>query len=248
MIRRRGFTGVFLGGCVLFSLSACGPSAQDRGAIRYRLTVELETPAGPRTGSSVIEVKGARNPDWVNPEGRGTRGQYRGEAVAVDLPDGQTLFALLQAEGGSADAAEWPVMAYADILNPKADFVDNLKQLNQISRADVIKTLPKTVHIIPNGGSEVSALPMLVTFTDINDPKSVQRVDPNDLASSFGEGIKLKAITIEITDAPVTTGIERRLGWLGNYYDKMLDGDTLNRSQELANNLSQNSFQQGISR
>ena len=56
--------------------------------------------------------------------------------------------------------------------------------------------------------------PMLVTFTDIDDPKSVQRVDPANLAASFGPGIRLKRITVEVTDDDVTTGIEKRLRWL----------------------------------
>jgi hypothetical protein len=50
-----------------------------------------------------------------------------------------------------------------------------------------------------------------VTFGDIKDPTSVARVDPDDLAASFGAGVKLKAITVEITDDAVTTGIEKRL-------------------------------------
>lgn len=246
VIGRQRFVGSLIGGLLVLILSGCGPSAEEQAELHYRLKVEVETPQGLRSGSSVIKVMGARNPNWVNPEGRGSRGQYRGEAVAVDLPYGRTLFALLQAEGGSADAAEWPIMAYADILNPKADFVDNLKQLSQISRAQVMKVLPKTVHIIPNGGSEVSALPMLVTFKDISDPKSVQRVDPDDLSASFGAGVKLKAITVEITDDTVTSGIGERLAWWHNYADKQFDGHRYNDSTEFANSLNRLHFSRGI--
>jgi hypothetical protein len=39
----------------------------------------------------------------------------------------------------------------------------------------------------------------------------VQRVDPANLAASFGPGIRLKRITVEVTDDDVTTGIEKRL-------------------------------------
>jgi hypothetical protein len=57
--------------------------------------------------------------------------------------------------------------------------------------------------------------PLLVTFGDINDPTSVRRVDPNDLAASFGPGYRLNAITMTITDEPVTEGkVETVLGWL----------------------------------
>jgi hypothetical protein len=57
---------------------------------------------------------------------------------------------------------------------------------------------------------------MLVTFGDLADPTSVARVDPDDLASTFGEGVRLRRITVELTDDLVTTGIEKRLGWLPN--------------------------------
>jgi hypothetical protein len=56
--------------------------------------------------------------------------------------------------------------------------------------------------------------PMLVRFKDIRDPKSVEKVDPNDIAKSIGPGVTLRRITLQITDDPVTTGIEKRLGWL----------------------------------
>ena len=55
--------------------------------------------------------------------------------------------------------------------------------------------------------------PLLVTFTDINDPKTVKKVDPEDLAAVFGPGVSLKRITLEITDEAVTEGkIESVLG------------------------------------
>lgn len=59
-----------LAGTAIVLLGGCdGPTER----LRYRLLVEVETPEGPRTGSSVIEVRAAKNPDWVNSEGRGMR-------------------------------------------------------------------------------------------------------------------------------------------------------------------------------
>lgn len=51
---------------------------------------------------------------------------------------------------------------------------------------------------------------------DINDPNSVREVDPANLAATFGPGVSLKRITLEIRDEPVTEGkIECVLGcWL----------------------------------
>jgi copper chaperone CopZ len=47
--------------------------------------------------------------------------------------------------------------------------------------------------------------------------QAVQRVDPANLAASFGPGIRLKRITVEVTDDDVTTGIEKRLRWLSKH-------------------------------
>ena len=61
--------------------------------------------------------------------------------------------------------------------------------------------------------------PLLVTFRDINDPKSITRVDPTAFSSTFGPGVSLKRIMVEATNNPVTTGIDKRLAWL-NYLDR----------------------------
>lgn len=58
---------------------------------------------------------------------------------------------------------------------------------------------------------KVSGYPTLVTFGDIRDPVSVQRVDPDNFAATLGRGVKLRRITVERTDAPVTTGVEKLL-------------------------------------
>jgi hypothetical protein len=61
--------------------------------------------------------------------------------------------------------------------------------------------------------------PMLVTFGDIDDPTSVQRVDPENLAATFGAGVRLKRITLTITDDPLTEKIEGVLGWYSEYWN-----------------------------
>jgi hypothetical protein len=50
--------------------------------------------------------------------------------------------------------------------------------------------------------------PMMVRFRDLNDPKSVERVDP----AAAG----VRRILLETTKDDVTVGIEKRLGWLPN--------------------------------
>lgn len=59
---------------------------------------------------------------------------------------------------------------------------------------------------------------MLVTFDDITKPETVQRVNPEDLASVFGDGVRLKAVTLEVTEEAVTEGLlDALLPWLGPY-------------------------------
>ncbi|MCC6479158.1 MAG: hypothetical protein IT552_08115, partial [Sphingomonadaceae bacterium] len=77
----------------------------------------------------------------------------------------------------------------------------------------------------PDETCEDSAYPMLVTFKDLADPTSVEQVDPDDLAASFGRGYRLKSITVQVTDAPVTVGIGDRLHAIGVLPNNSLDRD-----------------------
>lgn len=62
------------------------------------------------------------------------------------------------------------------------------------------------------------AWPMLVTFDDVTTPETVREVDPEDLAAVFGEGERLQAVTLEITEEAVTEGrVEGVLGWMPDY-------------------------------
>jgi hypothetical protein len=63
----------------------------------------------------------------------------------------------------------------------------------------------------------------MVRFRDMADPKSVEQVDPSDLAKTLGRNIKLKSLTVQVMDEPVTKGIEKRLRWLGKYPEPALN-------------------------
>lgn len=64
---------------------------------------------------------------------------------------------------------------------------------------------------------ERSAYPMMVVFGDLSDPTSVTKVNPDDLAATFGKGVKLKRVTVELTGDPLTTRFGARLRWLSVY-------------------------------
>jgi hypothetical protein len=215
MMQRRTFFAFALAGASLLALSGCdaGPTIE----FNYKLTVEVDTPEGVRSGHSVIKYWGKqRSSNPLDPYKGGVGAHARGEAVAVDLPGGRTLFALLQTETDVDAATAYPGIAFAAEIKDEADNTKRLQLLKGLKGQT--RPLPRTEMALPNGGTEVSAYPMLVTFKDIKDPKSVERVNSDDLAASFGVGYRLKSITITITDEPITTGIEKRLGWLPKVY------------------------------
>ena len=209
---------VVLGGCGLLSSSY---------NYRYRITIEVETPQGLRTGSAVQEtLVGKSNIDLGDLSGkRGMR--TRGEAVAVDLPGGKVLFALLPD----------PNQTQA-VLDPdwKNDWVESAKRISGGDTprgALAMAPSQQTVHF-----AEPTGYPKLVYFRNIADPTSVEEVDPGNLAASFGPGVRLKRITVQVTNDDVTTGIEKRLGWFDRYYDRHLDGTSASMEDLTSNSMS----------
>ncbi|MDR4488341.1 MAG: hypothetical protein R3B83_12580 [Nitrospirales bacterium] len=160
-----------------------------------KMTVEVEVEGQPYSGSSVVEMSVFGHPNM--PLVHGNRDlEMQGEAVMVELPDNQYLFALL---------------TYNAFLASKVfqDRMDGALSESGERWAKIISNLRETREINPKD------YPLLVIFPDINDPKTVQKVDPDNLAATFGQGVILKGITLEITDEPVTEGkIEQVLGWL----------------------------------
>lgn len=194
-------------GCAVLAMAGCTPALPD---YRYRLTVEVDTPDGVRSGSSVIQVASHVSSEYSLAPGDVTT-QVTGEAVAVDLPGGKTLFALL-AKPNSAEGAE----AYAfDALISKPwvgskEYVANVNAL--VDRRDI--------GVLP-----FKDWPMLVTFGDINNPTSIMRIDVANPESTLGPDVKIRRITAQITEEPVTTGIERKLDWLPRIYQMQISSD-----------------------
>jgi hypothetical protein len=85
---------------------------------------------------------------------------------------------------------------------------------------------------------------MLVTFDDISKPETVREVEPEDLAAVFGEGVRLKAVTLEITRGAVTQGrVEGALGWLGSYPEPhLIPGDGRSRDIPFGMTVSHGDF------
>ena len=169
-----------LGALVAISLclTGCGRSE----SFRYKLTLAVNTPEGVKRGSSVTE--------WVFWEvsipARGTPHKVRGEALYLDLgPGRRPLIALLTSHLHPKNGVvlwDWPhdnlfLRLYGP---PSADLMDDISRIAHMRG-------PRTIT--------PTELPDLATFANVDDPKSIIEVDPNNLQvdrTSLGTRLRLK--------------------------------------------------------
>jgi hypothetical protein len=175
---------------LLLVLSGCGGQ---RHSWHERQILVVETPSGIVSGGSVTEPTAS----WFGETAKQMSSNavafsVKGEASFVEVAPGRYLFALLGDLGAHAPAV------FRN--NPQEEESDVTARLTRIRET---RTVPPALY------------PRLVTFTDVNNPKTVKLVDPANLAATFGPGFALKAIKLEITGDPVTEGeVEKVLVWL----------------------------------
>lgn len=236
-----------IAGVILIALTVGVSVLLPSATVRYRLTLVVEKDGKPVIGSAVSEVSYQKNLRILGASSDIVI-DTRGEAVAVDLGSRGVLFALRVAGEDPRSGPEYMVLRafrfpYGSVPDPLAQGFAQIRSLR--GKAD----LP------------LSALPMLVRFRDMANPETVELVDPNDLAKTFGPGVKLVRALIEIvprgiwpfswygiTGEPITNEIERRLPWLSRYYDRQLDGrrfETIAATNRVANSLSAGAFKTG---
>ncbi len=213
------------------------------GSWRYKLTVEVETPEGIKTGSAVRRLR--QYTDIKIGDTGGGAASTSGEAVVVDLGERGKLFMTV----GEDHYFLFRVFPFSKGGNtPEGiEYYDHLKN----AKASIL-------------GLE-NLRPQLVTFRNIEDPKSVelvygsrfnpstQKTDPvDDFEGIFGTGVRLKDITVETTDEPITRGIDKVLPWLEELRKKKarLNGKISIAifSNDLADNLGVGSFEVGVNK
>jgi len=178
----------------------------NRPGHKYRMTVEVETPAGVKSASGIVAV----TPDRSYARDRGTR--TSGDALYVDLGGGKNLVALLAHLDKTIDldAINYVALrAYPAATGKRVNFND----------------LSKQTDVLPVKGA---LIPMLVAFADPANPGSAKMVSPDDAEAVLGEGFRLRGVTAEVVPngfwpidfggalgEPVTRGIASKLPWLG---------------------------------
>lgn len=186
---------------------------------RYKITVEIETPEGIKSGSAVREVRARKNiARFLNPDVNDVTYEVIGEAVVVDLGLGKSLFALV----GSNDEVQ-------------RAFFGGASQIDEIAKIKGLEVGKK---------AELVDINTFVMFEDISDPETIKSLEPSDFVTAFNNRVKFNGVLIEITNDRVTFGTVREtLKW----FDRKSIGLTFFDPQikDPARYLTKSSFIQG---
>ncbi len=173
---------------------------------RYRMTVEVDTPEGVKSGSSVIEVKTIQRHEGLKQLfGKAASSTFKGEAPIVHLSDNRYLIALLHSDSNWNYAKG--IIPYTFPMSGRKGSFNYYSPVNK--SIEYYKNLGNNLK----GNIPSDQLPILVVLNNINNSE-VQIIEPNELASIFGEGVSLRRILLEITNDPVTWILNNKLNWL----------------------------------
>jgi hypothetical protein len=144
-------------------------------------------------------------------ETRPVNAGLRGEAVALDLPDGP-VFAILEIRNGGP----FLFSAVTDALSPIEGRVPRPSDL--IAQIDSLGSFW-------SGRREADLKrenwPMIVRFGDLRDPKTAEVVAP--------ESVGITRVRVETTSDPITVGLAKRLPWLVPLGGRYLHGGPTSR-------------------
>jgi hypothetical protein len=193
---------------------------------RYKLTAEVMTPAGLKSGSSVVEVSYTTKSAPLSQGGRFD--SVLGGATYVDLGDGKNLFVTLGTLDSTQPVQHWYSPNGGSPLIEPSEYENMKGALDPIWLPIKIFRLGRTpgnecemclrvakLYGQPEEAVPLENLPTLVTFSDLHQPATAKTVSPNDLISIFGLAHTL-AVKIEVLNAPISDRIEDILPWLPN--------------------------------
>jgi hypothetical protein len=204
-----------------------------------RMTVEIATPEGVKTGSSVWRIHHDNEPQ-ILPNQSGAYYVDRGEAIEIDLGRRGIVFALLRGADLNVDYSH--VIAFT--VFPLGE-----------------KTPPGTVATLAP-----QQFPLFVHFKNMDDPRTVEtvygdilrekaipsnnlfqkpteQIRVNRMADVFGSGVAITSVSMEVTKDSPKLALQRILPWLSSLHGH-LSGSTISGMQ-LFQYLSVDEFQRG---
>ena len=196
----------WLGPLVLLAALVIGDQIRiNRPGHKYRLAVEVETPAGVKSAAGILAV----TPD----RGYSRKGHTAtsGDALFVDLGGGKNLVVLL---------AHLDKMLDLDGINYVALRAYGAAGGKRVS----FNEMSKMQGIVAVKGE---LIPVLATFADPADPRTMRTVQPDGLDAVFGSGFRLRGVSAEVVPngfwpvdfggalgEPVTRAVAGRLPWV----------------------------------
>ena len=179
---------------------------------RYRMTVEVETPEGVKTGSSVIEVRTEQWNSWMTGLSNGHNGssEASGEGVIVMINDDNALLVLI-GKGSYNDHANY-MLPYA--VPMKEWNVDWNKSKEIKIPWGLVKIRKVRQHYGTLKGEKgilkKELYPLCFIAKSINSENiEVKELDLDNLEKILGDGFFIKNITIETTSDPLEWKIRK---------------------------------------
>jgi hypothetical protein len=192
----------------LVGVVACGNRPT---TLRARMTYEFETPAGPRSGSTILELQ--RSPATPYLPG-GERGTYKriGDAAVVELP-AFSVFMDRNFEWTLATALRegraTPVVDMSGV-RPGVD-KDAPEFFRRVTKAGLRAVLP-VASLESHEKDDIR----LYQFANPADPGSLQSQSLPEFEAAHPD-LRLVRIAVAITDEPIPRGLDAKLPWLRSY-------------------------------
>jgi len=175
--------------------------------VRYRLTVEVQDGDQIKAGSSVVEAIYNIEPSW-SWSGPSAYPRMVGYPPSVDLGEKGLLFLTFSNAArtpaqiikrnsyvgcGGNDMYCLPFEAY----NKRGTFIVTDYDTRKVPLRELLQQSgPRDVPF--------EVLPELARYRVIEDWHTYKPISPYDLGASFGPGVELKRVILELTDDPVT--------------------------------------------
>lgn len=180
------------------------------GTWQYKITVNVETPDGVKSGSAIRQLSHSASSLYIDLPDVGRTPKGKGEAVVIDLGSKGTLFGLVSTDMYRELYETFP-------FRGGKETGDDIRYYNSLPVGKK-GALPRIEY------------PRFVMFKDINDPTSVDVLNPDNFAETLGNGYAIEIIEIEITDKSVMWTIGKILPWLNGLNGSYLHGGSTSKS------------------
>jgi hypothetical protein len=198
-------------------LVGCGPRPD--ASYRYKLTISVETPEGLKTGSNVVELDFFKS--WS-----GEPHRTYGQALVLDLGASGMLVALLSQQKEEAWEQDDP--KYMILKKCGGD------ERNILGPIDIAQRISACKSAYPLALSE---LPDILLLKNAKDPASASVVDPGNPGDVLGSNVVIRAATIQVTQEPLTHGVDEHLPVLRNWWGH-IDSPLLHTHRRIFNSIT----------